>query len=220
MRGLALQLALALALGSCYQPDYAGKYRCTPQTVADDCPDGWICVGQLCKDPAAAETQKLACRDRGTALLVDPEGEVWACRGDFAAGQLEAVCNGGLGYHPCGHSLRDDHLFGKIGCAGVAGFYVVDEGLSIGAPPKMTVRCEPEAPERPRALLGCGDGPGVTMLGGAGCHSLHAAIVCPAQGDWGCSADQGQKDASHRNAADRGGGVLCCIAPGDMSPGR
>jgi hypothetical protein len=51
-------LPLLLLPISCYNPSYSGRYACTPATVAQDCPDGWLCHGGSCESPGAADANQ------------------------------------------------------------------------------------------------------------------------------------------------------------------
>ena len=113
---LALCVTLGLLLGAgCYNPTFTdGQFRCASDS---ECPDGQVCRplgdGLRCLWPSSdLGASDSACAGKGMALATG----VWACTGDFVAGQGASLCRGA--YEPCAqkHAAALGRLFAGNHC--------------------------------------------------------------------------------------------------------
>lgn len=206
-------------LTSCYQPSYAGPYVCDPKQAGADCPDGWSCVNHVCAPPSAPMPDlgtQPACNTEGSLLVMTRGGRVWACPSTFSAGAFPAVCATLPGSHVCGSQPHDDDmLLSLVDCDRLYGFYMAQFNVQVTRNQGSSMyEAECDAPPAGglRAILGCGSLAGVTRLGGPDCHSLHQALLCPANSDWTCTSQPGLADVAHTGTSSGPGGVLCCIS--------
>jgi hypothetical protein len=217
-RSLLAPWLFVAGLAACYQPSYAGPYICDPKLAGTDCPDGWNCVDRLCVPPGTPMpdmSMRPTCANQGSLLAMARGGQVWACPGTFAAGAYASVCATLPGSHVCGGELRDDMLLMLLDCDSVTGFYMAqfDVGVARDIGTSMyEAQCDTQPGGGLRAILGCGTMPGVTRLGGPDCHSLHHALLCPANSDWTCTPQASLSDVAHTATTSGPGGVLCCIS--------
>lgn len=208
---LALCVTLGLLLGAgCYNPTFTdGQFRCASDS---ECPDGQVCRplgdGLRCLWPSSdLGASDSACAGKGMALATG----VWACTGDFVAGQGASLCRGA--YEPC--AQKHAAALGRVPaetCSALTGFYAIDftiekvndsnGGFSVDCSRGMSI-------DMPYGLLGCGAAPGVAAVTSApGCPPPPRALRCDRNDDWDCR--DGFASASLKNSAASGGGVLCC----------
>jgi len=216
---------LLLLLCSCYTVDTTpGKFRC--DQPADTCPSPLICAGGQCvsrgDEPRPAGPADMVARPAdlapaaaagcaGPGMILGRDGalEVYACRGQFGAGQAGSLCH--TGFHVC--STSDAAILVPLDrdgrCGLLAGFFAAQIEAAIDD--AGAASCPPAAGLQNRVIPGCGTLSGTGDSGvrelRAGCQGLTRALPCgaPVSG-WSCSARL--QDASHTDP--QTGGTLCC----------
>jgi hypothetical protein len=201
------QLALApLFLVACF---VAGEppTRCSAEQPG--CPDGLMCVGEICLPPGTGElgqpvdlsvsdlSQSSLCAD-GKGFAIGNQG-VWACPGVFTAGQASTLCANGK-------ICLDSNLIPSNECLSVSGFFVsqvwgtTDRQYST---PSIS-ECKSANNSFPNAVgfYGCGKGGGVVDKP---CDGFRGILICTASTKLSCAFSI--DTVANANPTN---GVLCC----------
>lgn len=205
MRLLGMGAVFSL-LSACYNPQHV-VIACPP--TSPQCPDGQICVGQICVsnpdlagspddlsgiDPAAdLSAGSPVCKAKNGTRL-GPKAE--ACPGPFAKGAASSLCD--TGYKPCTAAAGID----LVACAQLSGFYVADVPAYWMVSMQTGEVCNTSVANQ--LLYGCGSGP--SRAGAQLCAGLPRVADIGSNG-W---VGGGNGTLAETSNSDNAQGVLCC----------
>ena len=202
------QLALApLFLVACF---VAGEppTRCSAEQPG--CPDGLMCVGEICLPPGMGELGQPVdlsvsdvqppsslCAD-GQGIVIGKQG-AWACPGVFTAGKAATLC-------ASGRVCADSSLISDNECLSLSGFFVsqawgtTDRNYSMPSVSECKMANNP-APNMV-GFYGCGKGGGVVDKP---CDGFRGILICTASTKLSCAFSI--DTVANANPTN---GVLCC----------
>lgn len=204
-------LSLALSAG-CFDLG-TPPLRCSAQETT--CPDGLVCVGEMCQSPTNPPTGDLGtgkdgamvqpgCAD-GKGFAVGTKG-AWACPGTWAKTAPRAAALCATGFHVCANS----NLVSESECLTVnPGFYIAEVFGSIDETVQSSSQCMMSNKYNP-VWYGCGPISAApadkSYIATAACNGFRAGLHCAGTNGLSCPT-MVLDDTTNTKATN---GVLCC----------
>ncbi len=207
--------AFAVLLCACFDPGPA-PLRCSE--AQPGCPDGFVCLGGMCKD-SASNADLLSINDQSMDMMITDfssipgcadgkgstigKGGCWTCPGLFGAGKkASSLCHSAFGIPTNSNLITDSECL----AVGTGFFYSSAYGsTSFNYADPNTAQCTNMPTSGIAAFFGCGAGGGVVSPSVA-CRGFRANLQCIGASGLTCP----NFDLDQATNTKPTNGVLCC----------